>query len=94
MQPNVVLGPQPGDVIDGRYVVREPIGEGGMGSVFLASQPALERMVAIKFLHPELAGSPAQARRRSTAWCCRRSTSARTRGSTTRRRSHGRSGPP
>jgi hypothetical protein len=52
-----------GDVLDGKYVLREPIGQGGMGSVFLADQPGLGRSVAIKVLHPELARCPAHARR-------------------------------
>ena len=54
MQPSFQRGPQPGDVVDGQYVIRERIGHGGMGCVFLADQPALERSVAIKFPHPEL----------------------------------------
>jgi serine/threonine-protein kinase len=57
------MGLQPGGVIDGRYVLRGRIGEGGMGSVFLAHQPALARMVVIKVLHPELAEEPVHARR-------------------------------
>ncbi|HEX2688734.1 MAG TPA: serine/threonine-protein kinase [Kofleriaceae bacterium] len=52
-----------GDVLEGKYVLRDRIGEGGMGSVFLADQPALERTVAIKVLHPELVACPAQIRR-------------------------------
>jgi serine/threonine protein kinase len=56
-------GPKLGDVLEGRYVLRERIGQGGMGYVFLADQPALRRSVAIKVLHPELAGIPAHARR-------------------------------
>lgn len=56
-------GLKPGDVIDGRYVVRERIGQGGMGSVFVADQPALQRSVAIKVLQPELAGISTHARR-------------------------------
>src|SRR4051794_10883904 len=63
MPPTAVQGLRPGEVIDGRYVLRGCIGEGGMGSVFLASQPGLERMVAIKVLHPELADGPVHARR-------------------------------
>lgn len=59
MQPEL----KPGEVVDGRYVVRERIGQGGMGCVFVADQPALQRSVAIKVLHPELAGIPAHARR-------------------------------
>jgi serine/threonine-protein kinase len=52
-----------GDVLDGKYVLRDRIGHGGMGSVFLAEQPALGRKVAIKVLHPELARCPAHAAR-------------------------------
>jgi serine/threonine-protein kinase len=36
--------------------VLQKIGTGGMGSVYRASQPAMEREVAIKILHPKLAG--------------------------------------
>jgi serine/threonine-protein kinase len=57
------MGLQPGEVIGGRYVLRGRIGEGGMGSVFLAHQPSLQRMVAIKVLHPELASGPVHAQR-------------------------------
>src|SRR5689334_22604680 len=46
------------DVIDGKYMVRERIGEGGMGSVFLADQLTLGRSVVIKVLQPELAAVP------------------------------------
>ncbi|HEX8114725.1 MAG TPA: serine/threonine-protein kinase, partial [Kofleriaceae bacterium] len=63
MPPTAALGFQPGEVIDGRYVLRDRLGEGGMGTVFLANQPGLERMVAIKVLHPELVGEPVHARR-------------------------------
>jgi serine/threonine-protein kinase len=52
-----------GDVLDGKYVLGECIGQGGMGSVFLAEQPALGRTVAIKVLHPDLAHRPAHAGR-------------------------------
>lgn len=55
-------GPQHGDMLDGKYVLRDRIGRGGMSSVFLADQPALERTVAIKVLHAELARNPAGAR--------------------------------
>jgi serine/threonine protein kinase len=63
MSRTAVQGLQPGEVVDGRYVLRGCIGEGGMGSVFLASQPGLERMVAIKVLHPDLASGPMHAGR-------------------------------
>ncbi len=49
----------------GVYEVREVIGQGGMGVVLKAYEPALQRLVAIKVLAPALAGS-ANARRRFT----------------------------
>ena len=39
----------------GRYQVRARLGEGGMGTVFAAYDPQLERDVAVKLVHPELA---------------------------------------
>jgi serine/threonine protein kinase len=47
----------------GNYEVQEVIGQGGMGIVLAAYEPALHRLVAIKVLSPALAGS-ATARRR------------------------------
>ncbi|HEX7840690.1 MAG TPA: serine/threonine-protein kinase [Kofleriaceae bacterium] len=41
-------------MLDGKYVLRERIGQGGMSSVFLADQPALERTVAIKILRSDV----------------------------------------
>lgn len=46
-----------GRVLEGRWVIEERIGEGGMGSVYLASQRSVDRNVAIKTLKPELCNS-------------------------------------
>jgi serine/threonine-protein kinase len=55
MQVNPGVPVQAGDTLDGRYTLRDCIAQGGMGRVYVAEQPALERTVAIKLLHPELA---------------------------------------
>jgi serine/threonine-protein kinase len=44
------------ELLGGQFKVLEKIGTGGMGSVYKAEQPAMNRMVAIKILHPKLAG--------------------------------------
>src|SRR5262245_60884884 len=43
----------------GEYTIRGVLGRGGMGIVLLADDPALRRQVAIKVLHPRLAGDSA-----------------------------------
>ena len=50
----------------GRYVVIDRIGAGGMGVVFAAYDPELDRKVALKLLHAELAdhGESSQGQRR------------------------------
>ena len=47
---------RPGDVLEGKWRIEGKIGQGGMGSVFVATDIALERKVAIKALASELCG--------------------------------------
>jgi serine/threonine protein kinase len=42
-------------LLGGQFQILAKIGSGGMGSVYKASQPAMNRMVAVKILHPKLA---------------------------------------
>ena len=45
--------------VDGRYHIVARIAAGGMGEVFRAHDPVLDREVALKILHPSLADDPA-----------------------------------
>nr|HEX4313514.1 serine/threonine-protein kinase [Kofleriaceae bacterium] len=47
-----------GQTISGRYYVQKKLGEGGMGSVYLATHTILEKQVALKVLHGEFARKP------------------------------------
>lgn len=47
-----------GQLIDGRYQVESVLGQGGMGVVFRAVQTSVQRPVAMKTLHPQLAMAP------------------------------------
>src|SRR5690606_17232828 len=42
-----------GQLVAGRYRVVSPLGEGGMGQVYLATHEAIEKQVALKVLKPE-----------------------------------------
>ncbi|HVI02442.1 MAG TPA: serine/threonine-protein kinase [Enhygromyxa sp.] len=42
-----------GREVIGQYVIVDKLGEGGMGEVYLADQPAIGRQVAIKIVHPQ-----------------------------------------
>jgi serine/threonine-protein kinase len=44
-----------GEVLSGRYHVKDVVGHGGMGTVFAAVQQPIGRKVAVKVLHPDLA---------------------------------------
>jgi serine/threonine-protein kinase len=42
------------EILNGEFRILQRIGTGGMGSVYKAEQPEMNRMVAIKILHPKL----------------------------------------
>ncbi|MBL8942085.1 MAG: protein kinase, partial [Myxococcales bacterium] len=49
-----------------QYVVKAKLGEGGMGAVYLADQPAIGRQAVIKVIHPWLSRDAAVAQRFAT----------------------------
>jgi serine/threonine-protein kinase len=50
-------------IADGRYQIVRLLGEGGMGAVYQARQVAMDRLVALKLIQPEIVRSPAAAAR-------------------------------
>jgi tRNA A-37 threonylcarbamoyl transferase component Bud32/ABC-type branched-subunit amino acid transport system substrate-binding protein len=46
----------------GRYEIVEPVGAGGMGRVYAALDPVLDRRVALKLLHPHAASDEMETR--------------------------------
>lgn len=53
---------EPADRI-GRYQIERPLASGGMGSLFLATDTTLDRLVVLKFLPEELSGDAAARQR-------------------------------
>ncbi|HZF47434.1 MAG TPA: protein kinase [Polyangiaceae bacterium] len=51
--------PAPGVLIAGKYSLEKPLANGGMGSVWVARHLTLDTAVAVKFIGPELASTPA-----------------------------------
>src|SRR5438445_8471797 len=56
---NVAAASLIGSTLGGKYVIEALIGEGATGNVYRAYQTALQRTVAIKVLHRQLAEQPA-----------------------------------
>ncbi len=47
-----------GKVLSGRYLIESSLGEGGMGTVYLAQHTLMHKRLAIKVLHPEMTRLP------------------------------------
>jgi serine/threonine-protein kinase len=52
-----------GRVLEGRWQIKERLGQGGMGTVFLATQKTVDRKVAVKMLKPALSSTKDYAER-------------------------------
>src|SRR6266498_4104350 len=48
---------KPGQTV-GQYIIQDKLGEGGMGAVYKAEQPAIHRSVALKVLSANFANDP------------------------------------
>ena len=46
-----------GKTLGGRYEITDTLGSGGMSSVYKATDPNLNRVVAAKMIHPHLSGN-------------------------------------
>ena len=68
----VADGSLAGRMIDERYLVKDRIGEGGMGSVWRAEQVRVGRPAALKIIHPDASDDPqlvARFRREALSAC-------------------------
>jgi eukaryotic-like serine/threonine-protein kinase len=52
---DTTLSPPTGQLLDGRYQVESKLAHGGMATVYLGRDTRLDRVVALKIAHPELA---------------------------------------
>ncbi|MBI5489576.1 MAG: serine/threonine protein kinase [Deltaproteobacteria bacterium] len=52
------MDPYLGQEILGQFRIIQRLGQGGMGSVYKAEQPSMDRLVAVKILHTRLASRP------------------------------------
>lgn len=48
--------PLVGQLLDGRYLIKRVLGEGGMGTVYAAQRPNIEKLFAVKVLKQDLVG--------------------------------------
>src|SRR5262245_24010883 len=54
---------RPGECLDDRYEILRPLGEGGMGRVYVARQITADREVAVKVIHEQRLHDPRAVRR-------------------------------
>jgi serine/threonine-protein kinase len=66
-QERTASGFRPGLVLDGRYRLERPLGEGGMGTVWVGTQLALHREIAVKSLHSAASSQRERLRREALA---------------------------
>src|SRR6185436_16269466 len=52
-----------GQTLGGRYKIESLLGQGGMSSIYRATDPNLRRTVAVKLVHAHLTGDPDFVRR-------------------------------
>jgi eukaryotic-like serine/threonine-protein kinase len=60
---DTILSPPAGQLLDGRYRVESWLARGGMAAVYLGTDTRLDRTVALKIAHQELAGDAEFVRR-------------------------------